>query len=190
MSALPFQCECGTVQGQISNASAKTGTHAECFCQSCRAGELYARAPDPAPGPIGIFQTSPHLVQITSGQDKLAVFSFGEKNLLRWQAACCGSPLFNTPRNPKLSFVGIRTNRLADTDAIGPVVGQAFVPTAGGKAKHKNLRKLMFSALARIAGNRLSGRWKQTPFFDAKTGNPIAPIKVVSRAERKALFAT
>lgn len=190
MTDLTFQCSCGALKGEVHDASPATGTHAECFCSSCRAGEVYAGAVDPASDPVGIFQTSPHRMQITSGAENLAVFSFGPKNLLRWHASCCGSPLFNTPRNPKVSFVGIRTNRLSDTSVLGPVVGQAFMRTANGKTKHKGLRKLVIDALIRIAGNRFSGRWKETPLFDVEAAVPVADVTLVSWAARKALLAS
>jgi len=184
MTDLAFQCRCGALKGSVMGASPSVGTHAECFCASCRAAELYSGAPDPAPGPVGIFQTTPHRIELTSGQEHLAVFSFGEKNLLRWQASCCGSTLFNTPRNPKLSFVGIRTNLFADPTAIGPVVAQAFIAAAQGKTKHKGLLKVVGGALKRIAISRVTGRWKETPFFDPSTLEPTRAVTVLPKGTR------
>ncbi|MEM6374247.1 MAG: hypothetical protein AAF727_15935 [Pseudomonadota bacterium] len=36
---------------------------------------------------------------------------------------------------------------------------------------------------------RLTGAWKNTPFFDTETLQPVAEIKVLSRAERAAASA-
>ena len=188
MPDVAFSCSCGTLTGNIIGASPKTGDHAVCYCTSCRAGEVYAGAPDPAPDPIGVFQTAPHRIQIKTGQDQLAPFSFGPKNLLRWQAKCCGRAMFNTPRNPGLSFVGVRTTCLADTSAIGPIRSKGFIPTKDGKQRHEGLYALMFTALRRMIGKRLSGRWKDTPFFDTATRQPTAPVTLVSKEERCALL--
>lgn len=188
MGTRAFQCSCGALKGEIASAGPPTTFHAVCFCDSCRAGEIYGQAPDPAPGPVGIVQTSPHLLSITAGADNLAVFSFGPKNVLRWHASCCGAPLFNTPRNPKLSFVGLRTSRLVDMTGIGPALTQGFIPAPDGKTRHKALAKLILATLKRITVNRITGRWAQTPLFDPKTLAPVATVKLLSKAERKALL--
>ena len=188
MADVAFSCACGGLTGSIIDASPKTGSHAVCFCTSCRAGEVYSGAPDPAPDPIGVFQTSPHRINITSGQDQLAPFSFGPKNLLRWQAKCCGTAIFNTPRNPGLSFVAIRTTCLEETSTIGPVRSKGFIPTQDGKQRNEGLYALIFNAMCRMIGKRLSGRWKDTPFFDIETRRPIAPVTLVSKEERRALL--
>lgn len=188
MPDLAFSCSCGALQGVIANASPRTGTHAACHCQSCRAGELYTGAPDPAPAPVAIFQTSPHRVQITKGAEHLAPFSFGPKNLLRWRATCCGQAMFNTPRNPAVSFVGIRTTCIKDPSSLGAIQCEAFVPTKDGKTRHKGIWKLAAGPLSRMIANRLSGRWKDTPFFDAETRQPVAAVTVVPKDERKALL--
>jgi hypothetical protein len=120
--------------------------------------------------------------------DHLAVFSFGERNILRWYADCCGSILFNTIRSPKIAFASIRTDRLSDTDAIGPVIAEAFVTGKDGKQRHKGLSRFIFGLVTRIAAARLSGSWKDTPFFDAATLKPIRPVHVVPPSERRAIL--
>ncbi len=187
MAEVPFSCPCGKVAGTLADVSPRSGTHAVCYCASCRAGEIYSGGADPAPEPVDIYQTSPYLLTLAKGRDHLAVFSFGPKNLLRWKASCCGTAMFNTPRNPKMSFVGVRTSVIAQTAPLGPVVGKAFVPVPGKKPRHENLRAMLFDALARILGNRVSGRWKSNPLFDTDTGAPIHPVHVVSPQERAAL---
>lgn len=190
MPDIAFSCECGTLKGTLRGANARSDTHAECFCADCRAAEMHLGQPDPAPGPVRIYQTSPDRIIIDQGQDQLAVFSFGEKNLLRWHAACCNVPLFNTMRSPKVSFVGIRTNRLADTTALGPIVGRGFIPVAGGKPKHEGLPRLIWGMAARVIGGRLSGRWKQTPFFDVATLETSRHVTVLPKGTRDGLLQT
>ena len=185
---IPFACDCGTLTGRVRGGSPSTGTHAACYCRDCRAAELYKGQPDPAPGPVGLFQTAPHRLSLDTGLDHLAVFSFGEKNILRWYADCCGSILFNTVRSPRMAFASIRTDRLAYPEDIGPVVARAFMPGKDGKQHHKGLPRYIFGAVTRMAAARLSGRWKDTPFFDAQTLEPVRPVHVVSPAERKAIL--
>lgn len=185
---IAFKCSCGGLTGTLRGVTPQSGTHAVCFCTSCRAGEVYGGQPDPEPAPVRIFQTTPDLVQIVSGAEHLGVFSFGEKNLLRWQATCCGTPLFNTMRSAKMAFVGIRTNCLADTAPLGPVVARGFVPKQNGKMRHEGLHIMIWRMVKRSTVARLSGRWKNNLFFDATTGNPARPVTVVSDEERRALL--
>ena len=115
------------------------------------------------------------------------VFSFSPKGLLRWQAKCCGAILFNTVRTPKVPFASLRTDRLSDDSALGPVVAQAFVRKKDGKQGHIGGAKFLWGMLARVLPCRLSGRWKNTPFFDVETGKPTREVHVVSKADRAAL---
>lgn len=149
---------------------------------------MKAGVDDPAPDPVGLFQTTPDRLQITKGQDQIAVFSFGEKNLLRWYASCCGTPLFNTPRNPKISFVGIRTNLFDDAGAIGPVRATGFIPKPNGKSTHEGLAVMLGSAIKRVAIQRVTGKWRQNLLFNAETARPISPVDIVSTEERHALL--
>ena len=184
-----FRCSCGSVQGTLRGVSTSTGSHIACFCADCRAAEVFAGQPDPAPEPVTYFQTTPDRVRFDAGFDKLAVFSFGPKNLLRWQASCCGSPLFNTLRNPKIAFASIRTNTLDDQTAMGPVRATAFIPNPAGTPKHKGMGRIVWALFSRIAAARITGRWKQTPFFDPETLAPVREVQVVDkdvRAEIKA----
>tara|TARA_R110002094_G_scaffold817_2_gene4581 strand:- start:1069 stop:1656 length:588 start_codon:yes stop_codon:yes gene_type:complete len=185
---IPFSCTCGMLKGTLRGASPRSGTHAECFCTDCRAAEIHLGQPDPAPNPVGIFQTTPDKIHIDAGNDQLAVFSFGDKNLLRWYASCCGAPLFNTMRSPKFAFVGVRTNRLDDTAPLGPIVGRGFVPVIGGKPKHEGLPHLIWGMVSRVTGARLSGRWKQTPFFDTQTLTPTRDVQVLPKGTRASLL--
>ncbi len=187
-SDVPFSCQCGALNGTLLGAHPRSGTHAECFCADCRAAEIHLGQPDPSPDPVGIFQTTPDKIKLNAGDDNLAVFSFGDKNLLRWYASCCGSPLFNTMRTPKISFVGLRTNRLDDTAALGPVVARGFMPVKGGKPKHVGLQHMIWRMLSRVTGARLSGRWKNTPFFNIETLEATRPITVVPKTTRAGLY--
>ena len=185
----PFACDCGKLRGTLLNVGPRSGNRIDCFCRDCRAAELYCGQPDPAPGPVKIFQTTPDRVRFDAGLDQLAVFSLSETGVLRWQARCCGATMFLTARSPKLSFTSFRTDRLEDPDALGPVVARAFVRKPSGKRGHEGLARFIAGFARRAIGARLTGKWKDTPFFDAE-GTPVADVHLVTKAERDALPLT
>lgn len=185
-----FSCGCGTVQGIVRGASPSTGTHVACYCTDCRVAELYADQPDPLTKPVHLFQTSPDRIVFTQGADRIAVFSFGPRNILRWHASCCGSVLANTLRNPKIAFASIRTPLLSDQDAIGKVVTKAFMPNPGGKPKHKGMTPFVWRMFSQTVASRLSGHWRNTPFFNPETLEPVAPVTVVDPDRRREIMAS
>ena len=189
MTDLPFSCACGQVKGVLHGVAPGSGTNAICHCRSCRAADLHCGAPDPGTQGVGIYQTSPWRLKITEGADRLAVFSFGPKNLLRWQAGCCGALLFNTPRNPRISFVGIRTSIFPETAPLGPVDGHAFIPTGNGKTRHEGTHRFVWGFAKRTLANLASGKWRRTPFFDTETGDPVARVDVLPEGTRDRLIA-
>lgn len=183
---LPFACNCRKLRGTLLGVSPRNGTRAECFCHDCRAAEVFAGQPDPAPGPVQLYQTVPFRVRFDAGADQLAPFTFSEKGPLRWQARCCGATMFLTARSPKLAFTSFRTDRLEDDRPLGPVVARAFVRKPNGKRGHEGLARFIFGFLRRTIAARVSGRWRDTPFFDNK-GAPVQEVHIVSEAERAAL---
>lgn len=187
---LPFACDCNTLRGALIGVSPRAGNRVDCFCHDCRAAEVYAGQPDPAPGPVGVFQYRPDRIRIDAGQSELAVFSLSDKGVLRWQAQCCGATLFNTLRSPKIAFAGVHIRRLADDTPLGPVRTRAFVRKSDGKRGHEGFRHALFNFLSNAIGARLTGRWRHTPFFDPATGEPVSKVHVVSEAERAALNLT
>ncbi len=183
-----FSCSCGQLRGIVSPVSARFGTHAICHCRDCRAAALYLRQPDPAPNGVEIFQTTPDTVDIQSGGQHLGLLRLGPKGLLRWYATCCSSPLFNTFARPGVPFVGIIVDRLQDRDVLGPLVAHGFVPQPDGTSRHKGVATMVWRMLARVIAARLSGRWRQTPFFDIDTGAPVAEATIPGKEERAALY--
>jgi len=187
-SDMTFSCTCGTLRGHITARGVKTGTHAECFCHDCRAAQLYFGQPDPAPGPVEILQTTPEDVIFESGTEHLAVMQLSPNGMYRWYAKCCNAPLATTTRTPKLPFAGFDVKRLTDGDCLGPIVTQGFVTGPNGKQSHKGLRHAVFGLLSRVITSRLSGRWKNTPFFAVDTGQPVVPSVVLTKEQRMAFY--
>lgn len=185
---LAFSCTCGAVQGHITPDGAKAGTHVACFCADCRANELYHDQPDPAPGPVHLLQVAPESLTFTKGAEHLQIMRLSPRGIFRWYAGCCGTPLANTLASPKLPFAGVRTSVFQDPEQFGKVRVQSFVPTTPGKPPQtKGALGMVFSLVKRMGTSLMSGGWRQSPFFDAETGKPAAPITVLTKEERDAL---
>ena len=182
-----FACKCGSLRGHVTAHGIQTGTRAVCYCADCRAAELYNGQPDPAPGPVDLFQLSPDAIEITQGVDHLRLMRLSPKGLLRWYAGCCGTPFANTLAKPTLPFAGLRADLFTDKDALGKIRARGFMPQPGKPSKTKGAAGMVLGIFKRMATSRLSGQWRNTPFFDIETGEPVAKAKILSKDER-ALF--
>ncbi|WP_164660289.1 DUF6151 family protein [Tropicibacter sp. Alg240-R139] len=185
---LGFSCGCGALKGHVTAEGLRAGTHVVCYCADCRAGELYFQQHDPAPGPVDIFQLSPDTVIIDDGFENLAAIRLSPNGMFRWYAACCDTPLCTTMKSAKTPFAGMNAKRFDDPSRLGPVVSKGFVPAADGSRKHETAYRAAWPLIKRMAVARLSGRWKQTPFFDANTGAPTVEPRVITKSERTALY--
>lgn len=188
MSEIPFSCSCGAITGALGIDSPREGNHLVCHCPDCRAAVTHLTGAAPEAG-VELFQTLPDRIHITQGADRLAILRLSPKGILRWYASCCGAPLFNTLKSPKLPFVGIAVARLADAAPLGPLKGRAYLPRQGGGYRHEGFNRIGLTVLRNMITARLSGRWRDTPFFD-ESGAPVAPIRVLSREERAAATAS
>jgi hypothetical protein len=170
----PIECRCGQVRGTIA-AGAKF-TRAICYCRDCQTFAAALGAPAgmlDAKGGTDVVATLPRDVRFTAGVDRLACLSLTDRGLLRWYASCCRAPIGNTPRNPKISYVGLvhsclgRDPRTLDA-AFGPANLITFAEHAKGPVRSSRVR--MVTATIRIAGRllgaRLDGSWRRSPFFD------------------------
>lgn len=184
---LPFACTCGKLRGTLLGVSQTNGMRVECYCHDCRAAELYAQQPDPAPGGVQLYQTVPHRIRFDTGEDQLAVFSLSDTGLLQWQAQCCGAILFKTARTPRLPFASFRTNRMEDDSPLGPIKARAFVRKSNGKRGHEGGMAFMFGFARRAALALVTGRWKATPFFEAD-GQPVRKVHVVPTSAHGSIY--
>ncbi|MFS4580217.1 DUF6151 family protein [Phaeobacter sp. C3_T13_0] len=185
---LNFACDCGQIRGELSQDAQKAGTRIVCFCPDCRANEIYHKQPDPAPGPVDLFQVNPDGLKFHQGQGLLRVMRLSPKGLHRWYAGCCGTPMANTLAKPTLPFAGMRSDRFADKDALGKIRTRAFVKKTGKQPRTEGAIRMVISLLSRMISARLSGRWKETPFFNVENGTPTSTPMVISKEERAALY--
>ena len=184
---LAFSCQCGRLAGHLSAAGVRPGARILCHCADCRAVELYHQQPDPAPGGVDLFQVSPDMVTLDQGAEHLCLLQLSPRGLYRWYAGCCGTPLFNGLRNPRMPFMAIRTDRFQEPDRLGRVIAEAFVPQPGKAPLHKNAGRMTFKLASRMISAWVSGRWRQTPLFDMATGKPRAEALVLTKDQRRAV---
>ncbi|WP_299415106.1 DUF6151 family protein [uncultured Sulfitobacter sp.] len=187
MTDVPFSCKCGEIKGTLHGASPTTGNHVRCYCAACRAAVLYTTGHDPEDRGVELYQTTPDKISFQHGRGNLAVFSFNPEKLLRYRASCCGVPMFTMLPTPKFAMAGMMTNLLADTSAIGPVAMEAFVPQPDGTSKHTSVVRLYGGTMWRALIARITGRWKQTSFFDITTCKPVSEVYVPTAQEREKL---
>jgi len=134
-------------------------------------------------------------VAITKGAEVLACMSVKEGGLLRWYAGCCNTPIGNTMRGPKFSYVGLMHNCLEHSgkpldEAFGPV--KMRVNTTSAKQPVAATPFVTVISVLRLSGPivmaRLDGSYRRTPFFSAADLRPVAAPKVLSAEERERAY--
>jgi hypothetical protein len=188
----PLRCRCGKVQGTVSHP--EKVNRGVCYCRDCQA---YAHALGTEGildklGGTDVVATLPQYVAITKGTEFLACLSLTENGLLRWYARCCNTPIGNTQRNYKFSFVGLVHNCLEHSSttldgSFGPV--RMRVNTKHAKGTPESMRLSTFTSVIRFLASvlraRLDGGYKRTPFFDPLRGTPVVTPRVLSASERE-----
>lgn len=187
-----IQCKCGMLKGYVSQPE-EVINRGICYCKDCRDyAHVLGKAAETldSSGGTEVVAVSPKNVVFTQGMEKLSCLSLSEKGLLRWYASCCNTPIGNTPRNFKVSFVGLVHNCLEQSEqtivqSFGPV--KMWVNTHGAKGKVNAKAGSTFMAIMRVMKvlllSRLSGSYKTTPFFVAESGSPIRVPRIVSSAD-------
>jgi hypothetical protein len=190
MSPHPLRCRCGTLQGHVRVA--RTATRALCYCRDCQAyarflgGDLLDGA-----GGTEVVATQPANVRFDAGLESLACLSLSPRGILRWYAQCCRTPIGNTPRDPRIAYVGLVQACLGDEPARRASFGPVRLAVNRSSARgHAAAAPRIHAAIAlcnlgtSLLAARVSGRYRQTPFFDAASGEPVRKPHVLSPAER------
>ncbi|HEX2546324.1 MAG TPA: DUF6151 family protein [Ramlibacter sp.] len=188
-----FQCTCGKLRGEI--AEPRRAMRATCYCRDCQAyAHLLKRSADVLDdlGGTDIVATPASNVTITAGRESLACVSLSPRGLLRWYAACCGTPFANTARDWKLPYVGLVHTCLRAPDPlersfprsemrVNPKGAHGAVPQDTGLGG-----KLRFAGLVmRLTGTRLSGGYRNTPLFTPE-GQPVVAPQVAAKEDVEA----
>ena len=183
-----FSCTCGSVRGHLSRTGRPGGMHVICHCKHCRAGELWCGTPDPDPDGVAVFQTTADRVHFDQGFENVSAFRLPPKGPFRWYAACCSVPLFNTASDPGVPFAGLIAARADDMASLGSVRMEIFRTQPDGSSKWGGSLAVLVSVLASLFSARVSGRWKDTPFFDPESRKPVASPHLLTREERATLY--
>lgn len=188
-----FQCQCGTLKGEVS--SPERGMRAVCYCGDCQTYAHLLGHPHRVLDPLGgtdVVATHARYVTFTSDTQTLACLSLSPRAVLRWYARCCDTPIANTPRNWKLPYVGMVHTCLRQPEPLErsfPEVEMRINRKSanGNAAGGGNLRGLLrFGGMVlRLTASRLDGGYHETPFFDA-IGVPVAEAVVAPLAEVEA----
>jgi hypothetical protein len=184
-----LRCNCGKLQGTLKHTTEIN--RCVCYCTDCQAFARFLKREHDildAVGGTSIVQTIPKHVNFLEGTENLACIRLTETGLLRWYAACCNTPIGNTPPNSKFPFIGLIHNCLSTEPAsldktFGPVRMHVNTQSAIGEPKPKSMG--FFTGNLRVMGmvlrSRLDGSYKQNPFFVAATGAPIVTPKVLDK---------
>ena len=197
-SDLSFACDCGTVTGAVLRVAPDEGDHVVCHCTDCQ--DLarclgHARILD-AHGGTALWQTRCARMRIDTGREQFACLHLTDGPTLRWYAACCRMPLFNTFKNGK---VPVLTVQLAACEAaarerlVGPIRGHLFLKEAigdTGALPALSTATLMRRFFVRAIKDLASGDRRRAVLFDAATLEPIAVPHRLTGEERQALKTT
>lgn len=192
-----IRCQCGALKGVL----VRTGQESRliCYCKDCQAFANFLKPGGDildAAGGTDLVQTEPKQLTFSQGREHLACMRLSEKGMMRWYASCCNTPIGNTAATGKVAFVGLIHNCLAQdgqslAEAFGPVIASLNGESAQGEPKPKNngLFTVIVRAIKMIGKGRLTGSYKQSPFFRAATDTPVAAPKILTATERQALAA-
>lgn len=186
-----LRCRCGAIRGTVDPRHLYC--RAVCYCTDCQVFARYLGPPGEnlnRQGGTEVVAMLPASVHFTAGVDKLACMSLSDRGLLRWYASCCRTPIGNTPRDWKTSYVGLVKASLPNLDeSFGPLKISFNAKSAHGDVKATPLATFLgvMRIMRKVIGARLSGRYKENPFFTANSGSPISTPQVLTLAERKSL---
>lgn len=190
-----IRCRCGQLQGELASANTMRFV---CYCRSCQA---YAHAlGNPtqvldARGGTDVVATVQQDVQFTKGAQALACMSLSGRGIYRWYASCCNTPIGNTARDPRLSYIALVHSCLGDSaSALDAGLGTQRIAVHAGQPKPRreySTGRAMWS-VARLIGAvvraRLTGRWKNTPLF-APNAAPLVAPRVLDAEQRRQAYA-
>ena len=193
----PLRCRCGSLRGRVSHP--ERASRGVCYCKDCQAFAHFLGRPGDILDEMGgtdVVATLPKHVTFSQGVEAMACMSLSETGMLRWYAGCCNTPIGNTPRNFKLSHVGLVHACLHDPSmsldsSFGPVRMRVNTQSARGRPQSMPLSTIASVSrfMASLARARVDGSYRNTPFFTADRGTPVVMPKVLGRGEREQLMA-
>ena len=196
--AIPLRCRCGKLQGELDPTG--VAARAVCYCKDCQAfARFLAREGGPsdvldAAGGTEVAASLPGAVRFTGGLEHLGCMSLSPRGLYRWYATCCGTPVGNTPRDPKTAYVGlVRACLAAPAETLDRELGASHiaVETASALSPVQSTPARTAWAVVKIGTMilraRFGGGYRANPFFLPGSRSPLRQPRVLTRDERTAL---
>jgi hypothetical protein len=191
----PLRCRCGALQGQVThNPRAQRGV---CYCKDCQAFAHFLGNPDEILDRFGgteVLATQPRFVMFTVGLEYLACMSLSPKGTLRWYASCCNTPIGNNVRDIRTAHIGLIHNCVEDSarslEAMyGPIRMHVNRKSALGTPPSAPVSTFfaILHFVRSLIGARLSGSYRQNPFFQADHVTPLVAPRVLTLKERQRL---
>lgn len=189
---LALRCRCGQVEGIV--ATDRAYVRATCYCKDCQAYARHLGQPGllDAHGGTDIVAMNPLAVRFTAGEEHIAGLCLRKGGLYRWYAACCRTPLGNTPNDGRVAYVGVvaacLTPPAAVDAAFGPA-GRVVLNTGSAIGDVRGTPLAFVLGGARIAAGILGARIRQqTPgLFFTSAGQALRTAYPLSADERRAL---
>ena len=189
---LALRCRCGQVEGIV--ATDRAYVRATCYCRDCQAYARHLGQPGllDAHGGTDIVAMNPLAVRFTAGEEHIAGLCLRKGGLYRWYAACCRTPLGNTPHDGRVAYVGVVTACLTPPAAVhaafGPA-GRVVLNTGSAIGEVRQTPLAFVLGGARIAAGILGAKLRQqTPsLFFTPAGQPLRTAYPLSADERDAL---
>jgi hypothetical protein len=192
----PLSCRCGTLKGYISHP--EKVSRGVCYCRDCQAFAHFLGEPGSILDELGgtdVVATLTKYVHFTQGVETLACMSLTEHGMLRWYASCCRTPIGNTPRDFKISHVGLIHSCLESApstvdSSFGPVRLRLNTHSAKGKPNLMPLSTIASALwfMSSLVRARIDGSYKKTQFFDPNEGTPVVPPEVLTSSEHELLM--
>lgn len=191
--SIALRCRCGQLRGQVDER--RVAARAVCYCKDCQAfGRFLGTGVLDSAGGTEVAATLPAAVRFDAGLEHLACMSLGPKGLYRWYASCCRTPIGNTPRDPRTSYLGLVRACLDASDAeldkaLGPLRCRVETKSASAPVPSSALATagVVFRVGTMLAKARLGGGYRDNPFFRPATSEPVKEVQVLSLEQRKAL---
>jgi len=190
--ALALRCRCGQVKGIVSTDRAYV--RATCYCKDCQAYARHLGQPGllDAHGGTDIVAMNPLAVRFTEGEEHIAGLCLRKGGLFRWYAACCRTPLGNTPHDGHVAYVGMVVASLVpalDVDAAFGPAGRVVLNTGSAIGDVPGTPVAFVLGGARIATGILSAKLRRQPpcLFFAPAGQTLRTAYPLSTGERDAL---
>lgn len=188
MTTHAIRCRCGAVRGRLDDKG--ISNRIVCHCTDCRAfAHFLGQAGEmlDAHGGTEIVQVAQSRLRFDQGADRLATVRLSERGMIRWYAACCGTPIGNTLAAPGAAFIGLIHNCLQRErmdDDFGARVAIVNTDTALGtpKPQQRGLAGAIGRFIWIVVTQRIGAKYRQSPLFDA-AGRPRVEPTILSAAE-------